>query len=75
MDIEIRKYQVTRTGQNKYENRYIDVCRNCAGDGLVDSIVGFLQCQVCGGTGLVEVTKSIEIKINPLINIKNDREQ
>lgn len=62
---ELRKYEVTRTGINSFVNRYVDTCRNCDGSGLLTFESGVLMCPVCNGTGLVSITKVIDIIIKP----------
>jgi len=70
--MEYRKYTTTRTGQNTYQNVFIDVCRNCRGDGMITLLIGvgcstLVQCPVCKGKGDVKVTKKIEVIVEPII--------
>jgi DnaJ-class molecular chaperone len=70
--MEYRKYTVSRTGQNTWDNKYYDVCRNCLGAGLITllgnmSASTVVQCPVCLGTGDVKVTKKIEVIVEPII--------
>lgn len=70
--MEHRKYNVTRTGMNSFENSYIDSCRNCDGSGMV-KIIGsncstVIMCNRCLGTGEVQVTKKIEVIVKPYKN-------
>ncbi|MFH1121767.1 MAG: hypothetical protein V1775_18245 [Bacteroidota bacterium] len=70
--MEYRKYITTRTGQNTFENKYFDVCRNCGGEGMIRLIVEVggastvCQCPVCKGTGDVQITKKIEVIVSPI---------
>lgn len=70
--MEYRKYITTRTGQNTFENKYYDVCRNCGGEGMISLLISVgvstvVQCPVCNGTGDVKVTKKIEVIVEPII--------
>lgn len=62
----------------QYEYKEIEICRNCGGAGYVTPKVegNFLlrrlqcperkvTCDVCDGSGRVEKTKSITIKVKP----------
>lgn len=55
----------------EYEFEGIEICRNCQGNGLVDSRYGFgrhavsEKCPVCNGTGRIVKHKTVVIKINP----------
>lgn len=70
--MEYRKYVTTRTGQNSFENKYFDQCRNCGGEGMIRLVAEancatVCICQVCKGTGSVRVTKKIEVIVEPII--------
>jgi DnaJ-class molecular chaperone len=76
--MEHRKYVVTPTGPNRYENNYIDSCRNCLGSGfiiveaegtcrLTGAPERVITCDVCGGSGEVSVTKKIEVIVKPFL--------
>lgn len=65
--------QIRRVGEGLYINRYVDVCRNCKGDGRVtaaaytcaDTPAEPCLCPLCGGTGRVIITKEITVRIEP----------
>jgi DnaJ-class molecular chaperone len=63
------KYTVTRTGDNSFKNEYTDQCRNCHGSGFILPALppeaSPINCPVCLGTGLVDVTKVIEVIVKP----------
>jgi len=67
--MEFRKYNTTRTGQHTYQNTYFDQCGNCLGSGLIRLIVPvastLVVCPVCEGSGVVQVTKNIEVIVKP----------
>jgi DnaJ-class molecular chaperone len=70
--MEYRKSIITRTGQRTWENKYYDVCGECSGSGLsILRIPGgkstAVQCRLCKGTGDVQVTKKIEVIVEPII--------
>lgn len=70
--MEYRKYAITRTGHNTWDNKYFDVCRNCLGTGMITirgnmSVSTVVQCAVCLGKGDVKVTKKIEVIVEPII--------
>jgi len=62
--------------EQKYHFKHNDVCRRCLGEGFIIT-PGFdhghghkadpieEKCTLCGGTGLVQVEKSIEVQITP----------
>jgi len=47
---------------------YIDLCRNCLGEGTItlDFHIGVHECPVCLGHGRVKVKKEIKITIETL---------
>jgi DnaJ-class molecular chaperone len=59
----------------KYDKTHIDLCRNCAGEGIVAASppassaprpCSSETCSVCGGSGRVRKTTRIEVTIEPL---------
>lgn len=62
--------------ETKYKIKHNDVCRRCLGEGIIitpgyDHGHGHKEnakeevCTLCGGTGLVQVEKNIEVQITP----------
>jgi DnaJ-class molecular chaperone len=58
----------------KYKNSYVDVCRNCAGNGFISvqkpyegRALSYRNeiCNVCNGVGSVRIVKRIEVEIKP----------
>jgi len=56
----------------KYVNESIDVCRGCKGTGI-SLQDGISECTTCEGSGMVLITKDIQISVKPYkSNSKND---
>ena len=54
---------MSKTRNYKFDK--IEICRNCLGTGVVDSLLPFTtkQCPVCDGSGRVEKHTEITIKV------------
>ena len=46
----------------RVSRKYNEICRNCHGDGVKSGTT----CEVCEGSGKVEIIKEIFITVNPL---------
>lgn len=56
---------MSKTRNYKFDK--IEICRNCLGMGVVDSLLPFTtkQCPVCEGSGRVEKHTEITITVKP----------
>ena len=53
--------------ERQYQFTKIEICRNCGGTGKEKTIVSLVnrRCPVCCGSGRVEKTTDITIKVKP----------
>ena len=56
---------MSKTRNYKFDK--IEICRNCLGMGMVETILPFTakRCPVCEGSGRVSKTTEITITVNP----------
>lgn len=60
--------QTVDLGPGHYKFTYVDLCRNCAGKGVLvpeDRTIRPIECNVCEGAGRVIVTKLIQVIVKP----------
>ncbi len=67
------RVKAIRQPDGTYEQRYVDICRNCYGKGkILLAIPPIIDiCPVCKGSGRVEIVKQIHVSIVPFINKSN----
>ena len=51
----------------KFTSERIEICRNCLGVGMVETVLPFStkRCPVCEGSGRVDKTTEITITVEP----------